>query len=276
MLFRSTGANLDAVPVSVTFNGVSAIVGTPTFSSVTVTAPASTTGPIVVTTAGGSTTSSVSFYYPPRITSFTPTNGGPLSTVKISGTNFTDASAVAFSGQPAVSYVVTNNNILGAVVPIGVITGPISVTTPGGLSNSAAFFYGTPLITAFTPLQGAPGTVVTLTGTNFLGTAAVLFNGTGAAFTVTNNNILGAKVPTNALSGPITVIAPGGTNTTAGIFSIILTSDLNVGVVDSPDPVFVGSNLIYTITVANAGGPDNALNVMLTNKIGRASCRERV
>jgi len=264
-----SGANLNAGSLAVKFNGVTASAGAPTFSSVTVTAPASTTGPIVLTTVDGSQTSSVSFYYLGRITDFTPTNSAPGTTVKISGTNFTGAIAatdVTFNGQPAASFVVSNNNTIGAVVPNGVSTGPIRVTTPAGSANSTGLFYGAPVINNFVPTQGAPGTSVQINGTNFLGATAVLFNGTNAAFTITNNGIIGAKVPTNTSSGPITVIAPAGTNTTAASFTIILTSDLNVGVVDAPDPVFVGSNLVYTITVAN-NGPDPALNVMLTNKL---------
>jgi hypothetical protein len=264
-----TGANLDAAGLSVRFNGVGAsVVGSPTFSSATVTAPASTTGPIVVTNIGGAVTSSVSFYYLPRITSFTPTNSAPFSTVKISGTNFIGATApgdVTFNGQPAVSFVVSNNNTIGAVVPNNVSTGPINVTTPAGTATSTGLFYGAPVINNFVPTQGGPGTRVQINGTNFLGATAVLFNGTSASFNVTNNGVIGATVPNSAQSGPITVIAPAGTNSLAG-FTVLLTSDLNVGVVDAPDPVFVGSNLVYTITVANTG-PDNAINVMVTNNL---------
>jgi len=39
-----------------------------------------------------------------------------------------------------------------------------------------------------------------------------------------------------------------------------------VSVIDAPDPVFIGSNLTYTITVANSG-PFNAPNVRMTNTL---------
>jgi uncharacterized repeat protein (TIGR01451 family) len=42
--------------------------------------------------------------------------------------------------------------------------------------------------------------------------------------------------------------------------------DLAVSVVDSPDPVRVGSNITYTVTVTNAG-PEAALNAVLTNRL---------
>jgi hypothetical protein len=268
-----TGANFIVGNTTVKFGSITAgSVTVNNASNLTVSVPSTATnGPVTVTIPSGSDTSSQVFFLPPRITSFTPTNGGLGTSVKISGTNFwpfvNGVTAVSFNGTPAASFVVSNNNTIGAIVPDGVITGPISVTTPGGTSNSVAPFYGPPTITTFSPISGAPGSTVQINGTNFLGATAVLFNGTNASFAVTNNNVIGAKVPTNFQSGSITVITPGGTNTSTGTFTAVFTSDLNVGVTDLPDPVFIGSNLVYTIIVANAGGPDAALNVMLTNKL---------
>jgi hypothetical protein len=263
-----TGLNFIVGNTSVKFGGVPAATPTGvTTTSLTVTVPTgATNAPITVTTSDGSGTSTQIFYVTAIITSFTPTNSPPFTTVKISGTNFTDASAVSFNGQPAASFVVSNNTTIGAVVPNGVSTGPISVTTPAGSANSTGLFFGAPVINNFVPTQGAPGTRVQINGTNFFGATMVLFNGTSASFNVTNNGVIGATVPNNAQTGPITVVAPAGTNNSLINFTVNLTSDLNVGVVDSPDPVFVGSNLVYTITVANTG-PDAALNVILTNKL---------
>jgi uncharacterized repeat protein (TIGR01451 family) len=47
-------------------------------------------------------------------------------------------------------------------------------------------------------------------------------------------------------------------------FNVVLTNDISVSIVDSPDPVSVGANLTYTLTVANAG-PLDATGVMVTN-----------
>jgi len=262
-----TGANLNAGGLSVTFNGVAAGLGTPSFGSVAVTAPVSTTGPIVVTTVGGTMTSSTNFFYPAAITSFTPNNGAAGNTVKITGANFTGATVVNFNGTPAASFVVSNNTTIGAVVPGGVTTGPISVTTPAGTVSNAGLFYAAPVINSFSPTHGTPGTSVMINGNNFLGATAVMFNGTAASFTVTNISVIGAVVPNNASSGPLTVITPGGTNTSAGSFTLDFTSDLSVFVTNAPGPVFVTSNLVYTITVANYAGPNDAFNVQLTNTL---------
>lgn len=262
-----SGANLDAGSFAVTFNGMSAGVGTRTFSSAAVTAPASTTGPIVVTTAGGTATSSANFYYPGFMSGLTPNNGAPGATVKITGGNFTGATAVTFNGQPAASFVVSNNTTIGAVVPAGVSTGTLNVTTPAGVASNGGIFYAAPVINSFTPTHKAPGTRVTINGTNLLSASAVLFNGTNASFTVTNNGVIGATVPNNAPSGPLTVVAPGGTNVSAGSFTVDYTSDISVFITNAPGPVFVTSNLVYTVTVANYAGPNDALNVMLTNTL---------
>lgn len=261
------GANFTGAS-SVKFGGISASFSGVSFSSLTAVVPANATNaPISVTTADGTGTSAQTFYVTAAVTSFTPTNSAPGTTVKITGNNFTGTTAVNFNGQPAASFVVSNNTTIGAVVPVGVSTGPISITAPAGTANSAGLFYAAPVINSFNPTHGVPGNSVMISGANFLGATAVLFNGTNASFTVTNNGVIGALVPANAVSGPITVIAPAGTNTSAGTFTLDYTSDLSVFITNAPNPVFVTSNLVYTITVANNTGPFLALNVNLTNTL---------
>jgi hypothetical protein len=275
-LFGSTGTNVlitganftnATTPVpTVKFGGVTA--GIPTgiqFGQLNVAVPpGATSAPISVVTSDGTAVSPNLFYVPASITSFTPTNSPPGSTVKITGINFTNASAVTFGGGAAANFVVTNNTIIGAIVPTNASTGPISITTPAGTINSSGLFYVRPGIISFSPTNGLPGTNVTITGSNFLGATSVTFNGTPATFFVTNNTTIGAFVPNGATTGPITVIAPAGTNTSDTSFVVTYISDLTVQVTDTPDPVFVTSNLVYSITIVNQG-PFAAANVMLTN-----------
>lgn len=261
------GANFNVGTPTVRFNGVQA--ATPTgvsFSQLTAVVPAgATTGPISVTTTAGSHTNAASFFLPARITSFTPTNSAPGSLVLVSGENFLGTSAVNFGGTPAASFGVSNNTTLGAVVPAGVTTGPVGVTTPAGSTNSSGLFYGAPVISGFNPTHGLPGTNVVISGQNFLGATAVRFNGTNAAsFVVSNNTTIRAVVQTGASTGPITVVAPAGTNTSAGSFTLDYTANLVVSMTDAPDPVFTGGALVYTITVQNSG-PYNVPGVTITN-----------
>jgi uncharacterized repeat protein (TIGR01451 family) len=259
------GANLNEGLSAVLFNNVPASFSTPAYGQVVVTVPsAATIGPITVTTTNGSFTSSGVFYLPATITSFTPNTITQGKNITITGLNFLGTTAVSFNGAPASSFTVSNNTTIGAVAPDGVSTGPITVTTPAGTFSSSALFYAVPVITGFTPTHGLPGTSVTIFGTNFLGTTAVRFNGTPATINSVLNGQIVVTVPVGAATGPISVVAPAGTASSAANFVLDYTANLAVLVVAAPDPVTVGSNLVYTITVTNMG-PYSAPNVSLTN-----------
>jgi subtilisin family serine protease len=77
----------------------------------------------------------------------------------------------------------------------------------------------------FSPSSAAPGAKVTLTGTNFTGAAAVLFNGVSATFTnAPTNNLdlrITAIVPPDATSGPITILTPHGNATSTAVFQVL-------------------------------------------------------
>jgi uncharacterized repeat protein (TIGR01451 family) len=148
-------------------------------------------------------------------------------------------------------------------VPSNVITGPITVTTPAGVIQSSGSFYGAPVITNFAPTHGLPGTNVTIKGVNFL-QGKVQFAGLNAAIVSLNNTQIVATVPSGAQTGPLTVSGPAGTNTTAENFILDYQSDLSVTITNSSNPVTIGSNLVFTISIAN-NGPVSAPNATLTN-----------
>lgn len=76
-----------------------------------------------------------------------------------------------------------------------------------------------PTITNFVP--SSDGTSVVITGSNFLGTTAVLFGGVSAtSFTVNSATQITAVVPAGAVSGVISVVAPGGTVASADVFTV--------------------------------------------------------
>ncbi len=263
-----TGANFDVAGLAVFFNGVqSTTVSGVTFGQLTARVPAGATitGPISVTTVDGSHTNINLFYLPASITGFAPHLGDPGTPLTITGLNFLDASSVSFSGVSAF-FTVSSNSSIAAFVPNNAVSGPITVTTPAGSASSSLPFYGAPRVTSFTPTIGQPGTNVTITGTNFLDATAVRFNGQSAAFTYVNNGKLTATAPAGVQTGPITVEAPGGTNTSIGSFTAYYPSDLEVWITASPDPVTATSNLLYSITVVNHG-PLDAPAVRLTNTL---------
>jgi uncharacterized protein (TIGR03437 family) len=60
------------------------------------------------------------------------------TSVTISGTDFTGATAVTFNGVSA-SFSVTSATAIQATVPVGATTGPVMVTVSGQASNALPF-----------------------------------------------------------------------------------------------------------------------------------------
>ena len=138
-----SGANFTGT-TSVTFGGVAAT----SFTVVSSTAIIATvgngaTGSVTITTPNGSATLA-GFTYTgttlPTITSFTPTTAPTGTTVTITGTNFTGATAVSFGGTAATTFTVVNATTITAVVANGA-TGSVSVTTPNGTASLGGFTY---------------------------------------------------------------------------------------------------------------------------------------
>jgi hypothetical protein len=215
---------------AVAFNGVAAGFTVTSDTAIQATVPSSaTTGLISVSAAGGTASSASSFAVvsPPAITSFSPGSGPAGTTVTISGTNFTGATAVTFSGVAA-SFKITSNTAIQATVPPGAASGPISVSTPAGTATSASSFavVNPPSISSFTPTSGPAGTTVTINGSSFTGATAVGFGGLNASFSVTSDTVIQSVVPAGATSGPVSVTTPGGTATSAGNFTVTETLTL--------------------------------------------------
>ncbi|KAF1056971.1 MAG: hypothetical protein GAK34_00041 [Delftia tsuruhatensis] len=177
-------------------------------TQITATAPAgSGTVNVTVTTAGGTsvTTAANQFTYlpAPTVTSVSP-NFGPQAggtSVVITGANLSGATAVLF-GATTASYVVNSATQITATSPAGTGTVDVRVTTTGGtsaISGADQFSYlATPTITSITPTAGpqAGGTMVTITGTNFIGTTGVNFGASAATgFTVNSATSITATAP---------------------------------------------------------------------------------
>jgi len=142
-----TGVNFEAVASNnlVKFNGTSAVVTTATTTSLVVSAPVGgSTGAVTVTTPGGTAIGPVFTYLQaPTITGITPASAVAGSSVTITGTNFDTAianNAVHFNGTVAVVTSATVTQLV-VTVPIGGTSGNVTVTTPGGTSNTFSFTY---------------------------------------------------------------------------------------------------------------------------------------
>ena len=98
-----------------------------------------TTGPITVDEPGGNLVSIQNFRINATVKSFSPTSGPVGTPVVITGTSFTQATAVKF-GSIAATFTVNSDTQITAMVPTGAVTAKISVTTPGGTVTSATAF----------------------------------------------------------------------------------------------------------------------------------------
>jgi hypothetical protein len=210
---------------SVTFNGTSSTFTISSDTQITATVPSgATTGSIAVTTGGGTAQSGTNFtvvaHLPPTITGFTPASGSVGTSVTISGANLKGATSVTFNGTSA-SFKFSGMKII-ATVPAGATSGPITVTTPGGLATSGTSFavIAAPAIANFTPANGPVGTQVTISGTNFTTATSVMFGSKTAVFTVVDAQTITAIVPKGAKSGPISVTTPGGKATSGSSFIV--------------------------------------------------------
>ena len=104
-------------------------------------ATGTTKGKISVITPSGTATSATVFTIAvPKITAFTPSSGPVRKVVTITGSGFKGASAVAFNGKSALTFVVISNTKIKATVPVGATSGKITVTTPSGTARSAGKF----------------------------------------------------------------------------------------------------------------------------------------
>ena len=111
---------------------------------------------------GGGTSAAATFTVTtpaPTIVSFTPTTGGPGTSVTLTGTNLTGATSVRIGTFAVTNFTVVNAMTITFVVPNGTgsVSGLISVTTPGGTATSTTPFN---LVSATLAANALPGLVV--------------------------------------------------------------------------------------------------------------------
>ena len=75
----------------------------------------------------------------PVVSGVSPGSGAVGSSVTVSGSNLSGASAVKFNGVSA-SFTVVSGTSISATVPVGATSGLVSVTTPGGTASSPSAF----------------------------------------------------------------------------------------------------------------------------------------
>lgn len=223
-LTNATGVSFGGVPGT----SVTVVSG----SQVTAVAPAHAVGAVdvAVSTPAGMVKLAGGFTYiaAPAISSVNPASGSPAggTSVTLTGSNFTGATAVILGGTAATSFTVNSATQITAVAPAhaaGAVN--VVVATPGGSATASnGFTYiAAPAISSVSPVSGSPagGTSVVLTGSNFTGVTAVILGGAAAtSFTVDSATQITAVTPAHAVGVvDVVVTTPGGIATAVGGFT---------------------------------------------------------
>jgi uncharacterized repeat protein (TIGR03803 family) len=188
----------------------------------TATVPAgATTGTVTVTTFTSTYKSNRSFLVIPQITSFSPASVTVGSLLTINGVSLSQTSKVTVGGKNA-TFTIKSDSQVTATVPAGAKTGmKVTITTAGGVANSAAALPILPSISSFSPASGPVGTSVAIKGNTFIGTTKVTFGGVAAtSYQVINDTEVDALVPSGAVTGKITITTSAGTATSSTNFTV--------------------------------------------------------
>lgn len=204
----------------------------------------------------GSASTSYIFVNPPTVTSVSP-DFGPLAggdLVTVNGTGFLPGASVTFDGFPCNSPNVINSTSISCIVPSNV-AGSVSVTVSNSDSQShtlaSAYSYIlAPTVSSISPSNGdiAGGTLVTVTGTNFMAGATVTIGSANCSgVVISGTTSLTCTTGANA-AGPVTVLVTN-TDSQAGSLSASFTY--------APPPT-------VTSVVPNGGDPAGGTLVTIT------------
>jgi hypothetical protein len=168
------------------------------------------------------------------------TAGSTVLTITASGSGFISTSVIAWNGTALTTSYVSSTSLI-AQVPVSDLssagTATVAVQTPapgGGTSGVLSFTISapanpTPTLTSLSPTSATAGSAaftLTVTGTQFISTSQILWNGAALTTIYVSSTSLTAQVPASDLSSVGTVMvavqtpAPGGGASSALTFSI--------------------------------------------------------
>ena len=237
---------------------------------------------VVNPTPGGGTSAGVNFTVnnpAPVITSLSPAgvvSGSGALTLTVNGTGFIASSTVNFNGTARVTTFVSSTQLTAAILAGDVAsagTPPVTVVnlTPGGGTSNAVNFNisaapnPVPTITTISPttaLAGGAGFTLTVTGTNFVSTSVVNFNGSARATTFVSATVLNAAITATdiATTGTpsITVFnpAPGGGTSTGATLTVNNPAPTLATLSPTGTTVSTGA---FTLTVTGTGFVSNSV-----------------
>jgi C1A family cysteine protease len=214
----------------------------------------------------------------PTLTSLSPsyaTAGGSAFTLTVTGSNFIATSKVRWNGADRPTTYVSSGQLTAAILASDIATqGTASVTvfnpTPGGGTSSAQTFTinpannPVPSLTSISPSSataGGPAFTLTVTGSNFISTSKVRWNGADRPTTYVSTTQLTAAILISDIatagSAQVTVFnpTPGGGTSNALTFTINLASSPPPSASFSGTPVNGKATLKVQFTDSSTGNP---------------------
>jgi hypothetical protein len=203
-----------------------------TFLEVTIPPTAITSETLTVigpTGAKATTTQQFALVFPPSITRFTPTAGGPGMRVTISGAHFQKTDEVRFDGHKLPLATFTEQSI-AVDIPADAHDDYFTIDREGddvAVSKTKFTVLAAPILTSFSPTGGPGGTKVTLTGTGFTPDAAVTFGKIPLRIVArTADTSLDVVIPAGAKSDTLTITTRGGKVSTPQPFQVHVYSTI--------------------------------------------------
>lgn len=211
----------------------------------------------------------------PTVSALSPSSvaaEGPAFTLTVTGTQFISTSQVFWNGSP-VSTTYVSSTSLTAQIPAQNLAmnvagmAFIAVQNPapgGGTSNTLSFTITDPVptITGLSPSSataGGPAFTLTVTGTQFVSTSQVLWNGSPVPITSGSTISLTAQIPASDLASAGTASvavqnpAPGGGTSGSLPFSITsVATNLNILNLEGTDLVWNPSQQVLYVAVPSA------------------------
>jgi uncharacterized repeat protein (TIGR01451 family) len=214
----------------------------------------------------------------PAIASLDPDSamaGGPGFTLTVHGDNFVAGSVVRWNGADRPTTFVSSTELSAAIPASDIATGGTASVTifnaapGGGLSNALTFTINNPLpaITSLSPntaIAGRPDLMLTVDGSNFVGSSQVTWNGSPLATTFMSNSQLTAVVPAALLNTPATAAvavvnpAPGGGSSGELDFTVVA---LGINLAENPTTVVVNSGATMTVTIDQQQATDRLVTL---------------
>lgn len=226
-------------------------------------------------TPGGGTSSGSTFTITPpnpvpTLTSLSPNTAqvnGAAFTLTVNGTNFINGSVVRWNGNARTTQFVSATQLTAQITAADIAstgTAQVSVFNPapgGGTSGNLSFTIvqpnPAPTIVSLTPnsvLAGSAAFTLTITGTGFINTSSVWWNGAARQSTFVSATALTIQVPAadvaSAGTAGIKVVnpAPGGGTSNEVLFSITQSNPTPTLTTLAPPQALAGSSA-FTLTV---------------------------